>query len=110
MKHVEEAVAIRDRLLTAFDRASTLEPGPLRRRLLTVWSLEKRGAHVHLDTQLVSARHADLPIDACGLLVVRADLRVGTQSDPVPDAWATGGDPTEPPARSLVPTEHAPSA
>ena len=24
MKHVEEAVAIRDRLLTAFDRASTL--------------------------------------------------------------------------------------
>ena len=36
MKHVEEAVAIRDRLLTAFDRASTLEPGPLRQRLLTV--------------------------------------------------------------------------
>ena len=36
MKHVEEAVAIRDRLLTAFDRASTLEPGPQRRRLLTV--------------------------------------------------------------------------
>jgi len=36
MKHVEEAVAIRDRLLTAFDRASALEPGPLRRRLLTV--------------------------------------------------------------------------
>jgi NADH dehydrogenase len=26
MKHVEEAVAIRDRLLTSFDRASTLEP------------------------------------------------------------------------------------
>src|SRR5215475_3518079 len=36
MKHVEEAVAIRDRLLTAFDQAATLEPGPLRRRLLTV--------------------------------------------------------------------------
>ncbi len=35
MKHVEEAVAIRDRLLTAFDRASVLEPGPERRRLLT---------------------------------------------------------------------------
>jgi NADH dehydrogenase len=28
MKHVEEAVAIRDRLLTAFDRAATLPPGP----------------------------------------------------------------------------------
>ena len=36
MKHVEEAVAIRDRLLTAFDRASVLPPGPERRRLLTV--------------------------------------------------------------------------
>ena len=35
MKHVEEAVAIRDRLLTAFDRASVMEPGPERRRLLT---------------------------------------------------------------------------
>jgi hypothetical protein len=116
MKHVEEAVAIRDRLLTAFDQASALEPGPLRRRLLTVtfvgggfsgvegfgellslaasllrsypevspaelnfhlveardrilpevsdrpgrWvvrSLEKRGARVHLDAELVSARN-----------------------------------------------------
>jgi NADH dehydrogenase len=114
MKHVEEAVAIRDRLLTAFDRASALPPGPQRRRLLTVtfvgggfsgiegfgellslatsvlpsypelsaadlsfhlveasgrilpevtdgpgrWvvrAMERRGAHVHLNTQLVSA-------------------------------------------------------
>ncbi len=36
MKHVEEAVAVRDRLLTAFDEASVLPPGPERRRLLTV--------------------------------------------------------------------------
>ncbi|WP_285115092.1 NAD(P)/FAD-dependent oxidoreductase [Leifsonia sp. fls2-241-R2A-40a] len=36
MKHVEEAVAIRDRLLDAFDRASVLPPGPERSRLLTV--------------------------------------------------------------------------
>ena len=115
LKHVEEAVAIRDRLLTAFDRASVLPPGPERARLLTVtvvgggfsgvegfgellslatsllrsypelavrrpalpprrgaatgscrrsptgpgaWvvrSLEERGAHVHLGTQLLSA-------------------------------------------------------
>ena len=114
MKHVEEAVAIRDRLLTGFDRASALPPGPERSRLLTVtvvgggfsgvggfgellslatallksypelsfselafhlveangrilpevtdkpgaWvvrSLEERGGHVHLGTQLVSA-------------------------------------------------------
>ena len=36
MKHVEEAVAIRDTLLTSFDRASVLPPGPERQRLLTV--------------------------------------------------------------------------
>jgi NADH:ubiquinone reductase (H+-translocating) len=186
MKHVEEAVAIRDRLLTAFDQASTLEPGPLRRRLLTVtfvgggfsgvegfgellslatslvraypeldagelefhlveardrilpevtdrpgaWvvrSLEKRGAHVHLNTELVSARdghvvlstgeefdselivwtvgnaanpmissHTDLPIDRQGLLTVRADLRVGTDAEPVPDAWGAGDDAAVP--------------
>jgi NADH dehydrogenase len=36
MKHVEEAVAIRDCLLTAFDRAAVLPPGPERDRLLTV--------------------------------------------------------------------------
>ncbi|MCE7010403.1 NAD(P)/FAD-dependent oxidoreductase [Kibdelosporangium philippinense] len=114
LKHIEEAVAIRDRLLTAFDRAAVLEPGPTRQRLLTVtfvgggftgvegfaevfslakavlkrypeleaselrfhlveaagrilpevtdrpgsWvvrSLEKRGAHVHLNTTVASA-------------------------------------------------------
>src|SRR6185312_10805497 len=36
MKHVEEAVAIRDRLLTSFDRASVLPAGPERARLMTV--------------------------------------------------------------------------
>ncbi|RIQ34019.1 NAD(P)/FAD-dependent oxidoreductase [Jiangella rhizosphaerae] len=36
LKHVEEAVAIRDSLLTAFERAATLPPGPERRALLTV--------------------------------------------------------------------------
>ncbi|ACQ80390.1 NADH dehydrogenase [Beutenbergia cavernae DSM 12333] len=36
LKNVEEAVAIRDRLLTAFDRAAALPDGPERARLLTV--------------------------------------------------------------------------
>ena len=186
MKHVEEAVAIRDRLLTAFDRASTLAPGPQRRRLLTatfvgggfsgvegfgellslatalikaypeldpgelrfhlvearnrilpevsdrpgqwvVRSLEKRGARVHLGASLVSASgghvvlstgeefdselivwtvgnaanpmvrsHTDLPIDERGMLVVRADLRVGTETGPIPDAWGAGDDAAVP--------------
>jgi NADH dehydrogenase len=36
LKHVEEAVAIRDRLLVSFDSAAGLPPGPERSRLLTV--------------------------------------------------------------------------
>lgn len=36
LKTIEEAVAIRDRILTNFDRASNLPPGPERDRLLTV--------------------------------------------------------------------------
>ncbi|MCA5892974.1 FAD-dependent oxidoreductase [Isoptericola sp. NEAU-Y5] len=180
MKHVEEAVAIRDRLLTAFDEAASLPRGPERQRLLTVTfvgggfsgvegfaellslahdllgrypeidarepafhlverndrilpevtdgpgrrvveRLERRGAHVHLGTGLVSAEdgvvtlstgesfasgllvwtagnaanpvvatHTDLPVDARGYVVVRPDLRVGTDGHPVDDAWAAG--------------------
>ncbi|KQP01894.1 NAD(P)/FAD-dependent oxidoreductase [Leifsonia sp. Leaf264] len=193
LKHVEEAVAIRDRLLTAFDRASTMPAGPDRSRLLTVtvvgggfagveacaellslatallksypevsfselglhlveasgrilpevtdkagaWvvrSLEERGAHVHLNSQLLSvdsghvilstgerfdsplvvwtagnaanpivAQHTDLPIDARGSVIVRADLRVGTDSDPVADAWAAGDDAAVPDLASPLP-------
>lgn len=180
MKHVEEAVAIRDRLLTSFDRAAGLPRGPERERLLTVtfvgggfsgvegfaellslahdllrrypeidagelafhlvergprilpevterpgrWVVEqlrRRGAHVHLGTALESAEdgvvtlssgeafpsgllvwtagnaanpvvatHTDLPVDARGYVVVRPDLRVGTDDAPVDGAWAAG--------------------
>ena len=92
-----------------------------------VRSLEKRGARVHLNAQVLSARdghvvlstgeefdsgllvwtvgndanpmvrsHTDLPIDGRGLLVVRADLRVGTDREPVPDAWGAGDDAAVP--------------
>jgi NADH dehydrogenase len=193
LKHVEEAVAVRDRLLTAFERAATLEPGPRRRALLTVtvvgggftgvetigellslatallkrypeltfdelsfhlveakgrilpevtdrpgaWvveHLERRGAHVHLNTQLLSATdghirlsdgteydgdlliwtagnatnrvvasHTDLPIDSHGMLRVRADLRVGTDDEPIPDAWGAGDNAAVPDLASDVP-------
>ncbi|MFD0503146.1 NAD(P)/FAD-dependent oxidoreductase [Streptomyces chiangmaiensis] len=196
LKHVEEAVAIRDRLMTAFDRAASLPPGPERRGLLTVtfvgggfsgvegfgellslatamlksypelspedlsfhlveargrilpevgdkpgaWvvdSLQRRGARVHLNTQLLSAEdghvvlsdgeefdsalivwtagnasnpvvhnHTDLPVDERGLLVVRADLRVGTESEPVTDVWAAGDDAAVPDLASHVPGAH----
>ncbi|CAM5698897.1 NAD(P)/FAD-dependent oxidoreductase [Streptomyces canus] len=186
LKHVEEAVAIRDRLLTSFDRAATLPRGFERRKLLTVtfvgggfsgvegfgelqslaagllkhypeidadelsfhlvearsrilpevsarpgaWvvrSLEERGASVHLNSQLVSAEdghvvlsngaefdsglivwaagnasnptvhnHTDLPVDDRGLLLVRPDLRVGTETNIVSDVWAAGDDAAVP--------------
>ncbi|MEU0072060.1 NAD(P)/FAD-dependent oxidoreductase [Streptomyces sp. NPDC006332] len=193
LKHVEEAVAIRDRLMTAFDQAASLPPGPERRKLLTVtfvgggfsgvegfgellslatamlrsypelsmdevsfhlveargrilpevsdkpgaWvvrHLEGRGARVHLNTQLLSAEdghvvlsdgeeydstlivwaagnasnpvvhnHTDLPVDERGLLLVRPDLRVGTDSEPVPGVWAAGDDASIPDLASPVP-------
>ncbi|MGJ4845926.1 NAD(P)/FAD-dependent oxidoreductase [Leifsonia sp. Le1] len=193
MKHVEEAVAIRDRLLTAFDRASVLPEGAERTKLLTVavvgggfsgvegfgellslatallksypelrfsdlafhlveasgrilpevtekpgrWvvrHLEERGALVHLGSQLLSAedghvvlstgeefdahlivwtagnaanpvvaKHTDLPVNARGSVIVRADLRVGTDEEPVQDAWAAGDDAAVPDLASTVP-------
>jgi NADH dehydrogenase len=186
LKTAEEAVTVRDSLLTAFDRAASLPDGPERRRLLTVtvvgggfsgveifgemlslassllrsyaelrfddldfhlveasdrilpevterpgrWvveHLERRGGHVHLGTRVVSARdgevelstgeryatnvlvwaagnaanpvvatNTDLPVDARGLLVTRADLRVGTSESIVEDAWAAGDNAAVP--------------
>jgi NADH:quinone reductase (non-electrogenic) len=202
LKNVEEAVAIRDRLLTAFDRAAALPPGPQRQKLLTVtfvgggfsgvegfgellslatallrrypeltrdelrfhlveatgrilpevtdrpgrWvvrELTGRGGRVHLNTQVTSAvdghvvlssgeefdselivwtagnganpvigRHTDLPVDERGYVVVRPDLRVGTEAAPVPDAWAAGDaaavpDLAVPGTRTVPNAQHA---
>ena len=193
LKNVEEAKAIRDRLLTAFDQASALPPGPDRTRLLSFtfvgggfagvegfgellslatallksypeidrsdlhfrlieakgrilpevsaktarWvaeSLEKRGGRVQLDTSLVSAvdghlvlstgeefdsgllvwtagnaanpvvaQHTDFPVDHRGLLLTRADLRIGTATAPVTDAWAAGDDAAIPDLAAKTP-------
>jgi NADH dehydrogenase len=192
MKHVEEAVAIRDRLLDAFDRAALLPPGPERARLLTVtfvgggfsgvegfaellslatalvksypelsfsdlafhlveardrilpevtdrpgeWvvrTLTERGARIHLGAQLLSAEdghvvlstgeefdshtivwtagnganpvvanNTDLPVTSRGSIPVLADLRVGTNDEPVPDAWAAGDDAAVPDLASPI--------
>ena len=180
LKHIEEAIAVRNTILTAFDQASNLPAGLERKRLLTftfvgggfagvegfgellsfatallrfypklrfneldfrlieaqgrilpevsettaakvVRSLERRGARIHLNTQVLSltkrrvvlssgvefdsnlivwttgnapnptiAKHTDLPVDTKGFLLVRADLRIGTASASVPDAWGAG--------------------
>ncbi|SFC76421.1 NADH dehydrogenase [Nocardioides terrae] len=180
LKRIEEAVAIRDTLLTSLDIAADLPAGPDRDRLLTVtfvgggfagvegfaellslaravarkryridpddlrfhlveaagrilpevslpvsgWvarRLARKGATVHLDTTVnsvcdgvvelssgerfesglivwtagiaanpVIAKRTDLPTNRKGLIVVRPDLRVGTDDDPVAGAWAAG--------------------
>jgi len=194
LKHVEEAIAIRNRLLASFDRAAGLPPGPERKRLLTaivvgggftgvegfgellslaeyllryypelkpedldlrlvqaasrimpemseriaarvMKSLERRGAHVHLNTRVVSAvsghvvlstgeqlstnviiwaagnssnpivaKRTDLPVDSQGFLLVRADLRVGTEGLLVKDAWGAGDDASVPDLSRSSPT------
>jgi NADH dehydrogenase len=47
----------------------------------------------------------DLPHTARGLVQVRADLRIGTATDPLPDAWAAGDDAAVPDL--AAPTEGA---
>jgi NADH dehydrogenase len=47
--------------------------------------------------------HTALPVDDRGLLVVRADLRVGTDGEPVPDVRAAGDDAAVPDLASPVP-------
>jgi len=110
-----------------------------------VRSLEKRGAHIHLNTQVLSAtdghvvlssgdefdsnlivwttgnapnpvvaKHTDLPVDERGFLLVRADLRIGTATAHVPDAWGAGDNATipdlsvgTPGARTVPNAQHA---
>ena len=179
LKTIEEAIAIRDRILANFDRAALLPAGPERDRLLTVvvvgggfagievfaelrslasdlisnypeltfddthfhlieamgrimpevslktshWvlaNLDERGATVHLDTQLKSAKdgiielstgesfasdliiwtagvmahpilkNTDFPLDERGRLRVRADLRVEGDDGILEGAWGAG--------------------
>lgn len=194
LKHVEEAIAIHNRLLASFDRAAGLPDGRERKRLLTavvvgggftgiegfgellslstsllryypelklkdldfrlvqaagrimpevsertaarvMKSLELRGAHVHLNTQVASlvdgrvvlstgeqfeaniviwaagnganpivAKHTDLPVDSRGFLVVRADLRVGSEDRLIEHAWGAGDDASVPDLSGDSPT------
>ena len=149
LKTIEEAVAIRDRLLTNFDKAAALPPGPERERLLTVvvvgggfagievfaelrsfasslvskypeltfdethfhlieamgrimpevslktseWVLKdlaKRGAFVHLDTQVTSAVDGDVELSTGE--VIPADLIIWTAGVMANPTVVRGGD------------------
>ncbi|PZF85886.1 NAD(P)/FAD-dependent oxidoreductase [Jiangella anatolica] len=93
LKHVEEAVAIRDRLLTAFERAAALPPGPDRKRLLTVTvvgggftGVEGFGELLSLATALLK-RYPELSFDDLGFHLVELRDRILPEVTDKPGAW-----------------------
>ncbi|MDQ0893457.1 NAD(P)/FAD-dependent oxidoreductase [Agromyces ramosus] len=93
MKHVEEAVAIRDRLLTAFDRASVMEPGPDRSRLLTFAyvgggfsGVEGFGELLSLATSLLK-RYPEIRFSELAFHLVEANSRILPEVTDAPGRW-----------------------
>lgn len=93
LKYVEEAVAIRDRLLTAFDRAAALPPGALRSRLLTVTfvgggfsGVEGFGELLSLASALLRS-YPELHPDELSFHLVEANSRILPEVTDKPAAW-----------------------
>jgi NADH dehydrogenase len=93
LKHVEEAVAVRDRLMTAFDQAASLPPGPERRRLLTVTFVGGGFAGVEGFAELLSLgramlkRYPELSPDELSFHLVEARGRILPEVRDKPGAW-----------------------
>ena len=93
LKHVEEAVAIRDQILVSFDRAAGLPPGPERTRLLTVTfvgggftGVEGFGETLSLATTLL-ASYPELTPDDLHFHLVEARDRILPEVSAGPGAW-----------------------
>ncbi|GAB2476509.1 FAD-dependent oxidoreductase [Promicromonospora xylanilytica] len=93
LKHVEEAVAIRDQLLTAFDRAALVPPGLERRALLTVTvvgggftGVEAFGELLSLATSLLRA-YPELSADDLAFHLVEANDRILPEVTDGPGRW-----------------------
>jgi NADH dehydrogenase len=93
LKHVEEAVAIRDRLLVSFDEASVLPPGPARRRLLTVTfvgggftGVEGFGELLSFATSLLKS-YPELTFSDLDFHLVEASGRILPEVSPGPGEW-----------------------
>ncbi|MDF2989652.1 MAG: dehydrogenase [Microbacterium sp.] len=93
MKNVEEAVSIRDRLLTSFDRAAMLPPGPARQKLLTVTfvgggfsGVEGFGETLALATSLLRS-YPELTMADLSFHLVEAQGRILPEVTDKPGAW-----------------------
>lgn len=93
LKHVEEAVAIRDQLLTAFDRAALLPPGVERRRLLTVTVVGGGFTGVEVFAELLSLAtsllrsYPELGRDDLAFHLVDANTRILPEVTDEPGRW-----------------------
>lgn len=93
MKHVEEAVAIRDRVLTAFDEAAGLEPGADRRRLLTFTFVGGGFSGVEGFAELMSLAqtlvkyYPGLSVDDLAFHLVEASGRILPEVTEKPGRW-----------------------
>ncbi|TDE14389.1 NAD(P)/FAD-dependent oxidoreductase [Jiangella asiatica] len=92
-KYVEEAVATRDRLLTAFEQAATMPPGPQRRKLLTVTvvgggfsGVEAFGELLSLATALLK-HYPELSPDELGFHLVEVRDRLLPEVGDEPARW-----------------------
>jgi NADH dehydrogenase len=92
-------VHLNTQLVSAADGHVVLSDGTEFDSALIVWAAGNA-------SNPVVHNHTDLPVDERGLIVVRADLRVGTDSDPVPNVWAAGDDAAVPDLASPVPGAH----
>lgn len=94
-KHVEEAVAVRDLLLTAFERAATLPPGPERDELLAVTVVGGGFTGVEVFSELLALAtsllrsYPELSFSDLSFHLVQAGDRILPEVTDRPGAWVT---------------------
>ena len=93
LKTIEEAVAVRDQLLTAFEAAAALPPGPERRRLLTATVVGGGFSGVELFGEMLALASAllksypELRFSELSFHLVEANARILPEVTDKPGRW-----------------------